>query len=251
MKKVIGINLRALRHAEFLQFIKNVLAIILTYDPAVLKVLVQYNALNGIKDTLDDLFATDTGSDITDELLQLDNARDRALTGIRDNIKSYLWHHESPKVTAAEKLLANMELYGDKINEMPLQQQTAAVDNMLKDWLEKPDMKEAVTTLGLMDWVQYLQATNETFDQRYVARAKEQSTKMPEAMKKARIEALAAYFKLRDRINALYIMEEEQPPYPTLIAEINALIRKYNDLLERRRRGEKVDITPDTTTPNA
>jgi hypothetical protein len=57
----------------------------------------------------------------------------------------------------------------------------------------------------------------------------------PENLKSKREETNQVYYELRNRIDALHLLEETAPsPYTTVINQLNALIDQYNTLLNNR-----------------
>lgn len=76
---ITGIDLAKLHNPEFLQFNRNVLSVIATGNKTTLKVAAENDALEALITQIANLFKTDTGSDITDELTALDIRRDDAI----------------------------------------------------------------------------------------------------------------------------------------------------------------------------
>lgn len=72
-----------MENAEYLQFMKDVLALTLSNDPVTLGVTLQYDALQEQLNDLDTLFQLSEASELTQELLDLDARRDRAISDIR------------------------------------------------------------------------------------------------------------------------------------------------------------------------
>lgn len=245
MKRVSGIELARLRIAELIQFFKNVLSLVLAADPAALNVQADYQNLVAITDTLDEIYKTDTGSDITDEMVELDNQRDDAYIGMRDYCKAMTRHFNPTFRIAAQAILNNLALYGEELNRKPYQEQTSIFRNFLNDWQNNPNLTSALQTLNLTAWSQQMRTINDTFDEKYIERAQERGAITPEAIKNKRIEAYDLYYVLRDVLMSHYIINRNNPtvaqPYESLIQDLNGIIKNYNDALARRENPEDED----------
>lgn len=97
-----------------------------------------------------------------------------------------------------------MALYGSGIARLNYQAETATVNNLLRDWENKPDLADAITTFNLTSWVNELKAANEEFNTKYLLRTQEYGDASPETIKTKRDETNIAYYALRDRIDALH-----------------------------------------------
>jgi len=105
MKQITGIELTKLQNPEFLQFNRNVLNIVFDNNKTTLKVVAEYDALEKLTNDIAALFKTDTGSDITDELVTLDSRRDDAITGIGLYLDALSRHNDVAIRTNANVLL--------------------------------------------------------------------------------------------------------------------------------------------------
>lgn len=236
MDQISGILLRRLRIAELIQFLLDVLGITIKAGPAALGLDARTNMLTASVNTLENLYKQDSGSDVTDELVAIDDNRDRAYIGIRDYCKAILNHFNPVKANAARLLLNNLALYGDELNRKAFQEQTSIFRNFINDWQSRPELKEAVLELQLTEWIQYLAAQNDSFAERYVARAQERGGVTPDAVNQGRLAAYQAYKRLRDAIVSHATLNEgaSGEPYRQLIRDFNGIIKNYNNALARR-----------------
>lgn len=187
------------------------------------------------------LYKKALASEKTAEILALDERRDDAVNGIYFYLLSHTYHFDAIVQQHAQFLLDNMELYGKGISRMNYQAETATINNILRDWEINPQLIAAVTALGLSQWVSELKNANTEFNSQYLSRTQEYGDANPETIKTKREETNAAYYALRNRIDALHLLAETPAsPYTSLINQLNALTDQYNVLLVNR------NLTPPT-----
>jgi len=192
------------------------------------------------------LYKKALASEKTQELLTIDERRDNAINGIYYFLLGYSYHYDADMQQKSQLLLANMALYGSGIARLNYQAETATINNLLRDWENKPDLADAITTFSLTSWVNELKTANEEFNTKYLLRTQEYGDASPETIKSKREETNAAYYALRDRIDALHLLVETPPsPYATVINQLNALTDQYNNLLINRT-GNPSPETPET-----
>ncbi|AYO56850.1 hypothetical protein CO230_01080 [Chryseobacterium sp. 6424] len=77
-----AIDLRMLRNAEYLQYMKDFAGIINLNDPASLQIVAKLTAFTEKTGELEDLFKKAQANDRTRIIMQLDERRDNAINGI-------------------------------------------------------------------------------------------------------------------------------------------------------------------------
>lgn len=235
MKQITGIELTKLHNPEFLQFHRNALKIVFDNDTNTLKVVDEYNALEKLINDIAALFKTDTGSDITDELVTLDIRRDDAITGIGFYLEAFSRYNDAAIRANANLLLQEIALYGTGIARLSYQNETATITSIVDKFNNDAALNAAVTALPLLsDWVTELKTANNLFDTKYLARAVEQGAASPDTIRAKRLEAMQAYYDLRDMINGYATTTKGAVPYPATINSINALIDDYNTTINQR-----------------
>jgi hypothetical protein len=245
-----------LQNPEFLQFNRNALQIVFNNDKTILKVDSEYNALEKLTNEIAALFKTDTGSDITDELVTLDIRRDDAITGIGFYLEALSRYNDATIKANANLLLQEIKLYGTGIARLSYQNETATITSIVDKFNNDTALKAAVTATPLLaDWVAELKTANNLFDTKYVARAVEQGAASPDTIRAKRLEAMQAYYDLRDMINGYATTTKGAVPYPATINSINALIDDYNTTINQRAalaaaaRAKESNSTPTDNTP--
>ena len=236
------------RHGEFLQFMKNVLAIYGQYDNAALQLLDQVNALQSTTDALNAVFQPQLSSELTPELSNLDIRRDKALMGIKIYLESQLYQEEANRLAAAQNLLDNYRSHGDRIDKLSYQQETAVVNALLQDWSSE-QLADDIVTLELTNWVEQLTQLNQDFDEKYVKRA--QQTAPPAEIDAKRALIREAYLELSQRTAAFSLVSPDPVQYEKIIGMLNGLIDDYNNAVTQRLSGRGSDTegsTPQTAT---
>jgi len=241
---ITAINISILRNAEYLQFMKNVNSLVQANDPGLLNVSVQLTALSDQINLLDGLFKKQLANEITQELVLIDERRDKAIMGISYVVTGYLYHFDAALAQAAAAINDSLKLYGPGIGRQNYQAETATLSSLVSDWENKPNLSDALTTLQLNDWKNELKAANTLFDQRYLARTQEYGAANPDTIKAKREEINAAYYTLRDFLNSYSIVQPSMANTKA-INEINALVDQYNTVLNNRlANGDTGEETP-------
>ena len=232
------------RHGEFLQYMKNVLQVYEPFDASALSIDAQVNALQSTTDALDAVFQQQLGSEITPELTQLDDRRDKALIGIKTYLESQLYREETDRYHAAENLLDNYRSHGDKIYRFSYQQETAVINAMLHDW-SSGQLLTDTQTLGLTPWIDLLTQLNKDFNEKYVKRAQE--TAPPAEIEAKRAAIREAYSELTQRTLAFSLVAADPTPYQKIIGMLNGLTDDYNNAVTQRLAGRGSDTEGSTS----
>lgn len=231
-----AIDLFKLRNAEYLQYMKDFTGIINLNNPAQLAIDAKLNAFVSKTDELESLYKKALANEKTQALLAIDEKRDDAVNGIYYFLMGYSYHFDPMRKQNAQILLENMALYGSGIARLNYQAETATINNLLRDWENKPELADAIILFELSSWVNEMKAANDEFNTQYLLRTQEYGDASPETIKLKREEVNVAYYALRDRIDALHLLVETPPsPYVTVINQLNALTNQYNVLLVNRK----------------
>ena len=231
---ITSIDLAKLRNAEYIQFIKGFSALVLSNDPAALKVQAQYNLLQTQLASLEAIFVTEQGSAITEEVSALDLRRDRAVTGFGLLVTALTYHFNPDTAKQAETLKKLVDKYGGGIARENYQAETAIIDNLVADLDNKPEMAAALAALQLGDWKKEMATANAAFDTAYMQRTKELGAASKDTLLALRAATNEAWYKLRDFIVSFYTINEAAEPYNKTINELNAHIDQYNTMMAGR-----------------
>lgn len=227
------------RNGEYLQFMKNVLAIYQNYDTDALHLAARVQALTSSTTTMNEVFMAATAHELTPELQLLDQRRDKALIGIRLYLDCMTYKEEDTVVKAAQLLQANYFSHGDRIEKLSYQQETAVTDALLNDWASNPSLVTAQTTINITDWVALLKDLNTQFNQLYVNRA--QTTLKPGQIEEKRTQMRTAYDELALDTMSYARITEDKTSYLEIIDDLNGLIGDYNQSVTLRLSGRSTD----------
>lgn len=222
------IELHLLRNAEYLQYVKDFSGIIALNNPSALQIDTKISELES-------LYKKALANEKTQDILLLDERRDDAINGIYYFLLEHSCHSVADKKQKAQLLLDHMALYGIGISCLNYQSKTAILNNLVRDWENKSELTNAVDAFNLSEWINEIKTVNDLFNTTCLSFTQEYGDVSPENIKTKREEVNAAYYALRDRIDALHLLVEISPlPYPTIINQLNALTDQYNVLLVNR-----------------
>lgn len=230
---ITSLNLANLRNAEFLQFGTLFSGLVVANDPVVLNVAAQHTSFKSKLDETAGLFKLEKASPLTQELVLLDERRDRAMNGLTDLITGYCNHFDGDTAKAAQLLSVNLSLYGSGVSRINTQAETSTIHGIVNDWESDPGLAAAVAKLGLAGWLAELKTANQLFEQLYLRRTQEYGAANPDTLKAKREEATAAYYELRKFIDANAVLHPSAAS-EKLTGELNALIDQYTEIIGLR-----------------
>lgn len=249
-----NIEINKLRNAEFYQLLSDILNLIKIANPITLKVEKPYAVLKSINDEIEMLFKNERGSSLTEEINKLDYRRDEAIIGITLLADSYTHHYDEVLNKHAETLLSHINSYGSSIARQSLQAETATLSNLIKDWTERKNLTDAIVALKLEAWKEELDAANKKFNEIYLQRAQETGNASESNIKTKRVEAVQAWFKLRDLLQSRHDTAlddgENVAHYIKISNSINAIVDKYVQLINTRTK-KTIEVPTDTTVTEA
>jgi hypothetical protein len=142
-----------------------------------------------------------------------------------------LSHFDPAKQQAAESLMIVFDQYGN-LTEKGYSQETASMYNFLQEM--KGKFATDVATLGLGEWVEYLEQNNLDFERLVMERNEEQSEKTSLKMKAIRRELDDCYVEIVRRFEAITILQSDHTLTP-LINKINSNVTRYRNTLAQRQ----------------
>ena len=183
-------------------------------------------------DLYDQVFNPARRSLDTEDLKNLDEARDNALGAFHEALLGLQRNPNDAKKQAARLLLLNYDTYKPDRGQEYMKE-TELIDQMLKDIADRSDLHDAVTLLGLDDYVADLSAKNEAFAA--IMRGRTASTEgyQKGAVAEARTDMEAKYQLLRQMQNVVSIYEGDTDYRPFLLA-VNAEAEHYKLILARK-----------------
>jgi len=104
-----------------------------------------------------------------------------------------------------------------------------------------------VTAVGIGGWVSELEVRNNAFAELMRERFGETADRVDIVLRDARAELDAAYLAIRERINALVVVEGEAV-YENFVRNFNAVIAKYALLVKPRSRAGRGGVETSQTS---
>jgi len=238
-----SIELQKLRHSEFLQFVTNFSELVDNNNPSELNVLKQHNDFKVAIGVFEPLFKKERVNAITQQLILLDERRDKAGTGLFTVINGYLYHYDAAVAGAAKLLADSLQIFGSGVARQNYTAETATIRKIVTNWESKPELTAALAFLGLTEWENELKSANQTFDRKYLERIEDVGAETTDTLKQKREETMVVYYELRKYLDANSVLHNS-PAYEKIISELNVLIEMNNNLLDGRLKDPDVKPAP-------
>lgn len=186
----------------------------------------------------------------TEELVDLDTARDNSLGAYHEALLGLQRNPNSEKRQAARLLLLNYDTFAPDRGQEYMKE-TELVDQMLKDIADSAEMTAAVTLLGFDDYVADLAAKNEAFAVVMASRTASTEGASKGVVAAARTQLEEKYQLFRRMLNVASIYEGDTD-YRSFILSANAEVAHYKDVLARKgvSTGSSSNSSNSGTTPS-
>ncbi len=229
--KIKDFSLNRLHNEEHFQFFTSFRDLVLSLTALSLKIELLFNlflaayvneltALNNVRKNF-----------ISDDLVLADDDRDSLFRGMSDAVKSGLNHYDPETRAAAKRLQIVLDTYGNLATK-PYDAETGGLISLIHDFTTT--YAADVAKLGLTAWVTELGLKNKAFEDLKNNRYSDIAVKTILKMKEERAKVDAIYNDIRERINALIIVEGEAN-YAAFVNEMNTRIEGYNNTIAIRR----------------
>ena len=185
-------------------------------------------------EAFDEAFAQTRKWAQTEDIETLDKERDQALSAFNAALKSMLSSPNAAKQQAARRLMFVREKYTLNPSDEYMKE-TTAIQQMVQEMEDDVQADQALTTTGLIDWLQDLKQKNQAFLQKINERTAEQAGQQKGIVREKRLLAEAAYKNVVRLINAAAIMEmPEGLDWNSPIDRLNAEVEHYRQILARK-----------------
>lgn len=222
---ILRTDLKSLRIMDFFQTQSNIAAHLNGEDLAALKL---ENTVNNTflpaLEALDEALKPFRKTGLTDPLLTHDGERDAAIVGLTAHVRLFTGYPQADKAQAAARIKLTLDKYGKKPQSLPQREQTGAMTNLLQD-LETPEKVADLERIMATPWVAWLKTANTAFETLYNERTRASATVETGKTRAARLALQEAFVLLARTIDALALLEGEQP-YKTLADNINHEVRQ-------------------------
>jgi hypothetical protein len=223
ISKTYPYNLRNDAHFQFYTEFRN---LVQKEGAENLKITPLFEAWLPLYDKEDTALKKIVKSAITAQIQEADRARDEIYTGMVETSNAALKHFSEEVRKAAIRLRILFDTYGD-VARKPLNEQTSATYNILQEL--KGKYASDTASVGIAAWVSELEVRNNAFADLMRERFDETAGRTDIVLKEVRAEVDQSYFAIREKINALVIVEGVAS-YENFIRTFNAVIAKYTSL---------------------
>lgn len=222
------------RTNEFIQFISNTLMIINEHGKDKLKIKVLYNSLNNHYKQLAAAYQQASQSDITPQLAKLDDERDEAIICLRQISEGYTNHPFEAERMAGQTVLNCIGKYGTRLYNLNYSAETAALKNLSKDLTTISECVDAIKTIGMEAVVNFMNETNEKFEELFIKRLKESSQSNAKTTTELTQLTSDVYRTLVQHVNA-HATLSPSAAYAGFVSHLNENIEYFNQIVERRK----------------
>lgn len=230
-------TLEKYRKGDLVQYLNNVLEIITQEKATTLNISKQHNDLATTLTTFNETWQVNRGSELTPQIVALDNLRDTIYLGFKTTVDAWAnYHYTEEKKNASFLISDKLKSYGTRIHSMRYQQETATLNAIINDM--ENELSQEVALLNLTDWITKLKEANTSFNEKYVERAKELSLEENGIITELRttsitqFRALKAIFEARMAV-AIADESDTVTEFTTLANQLSTLTEQYNDAVTR------------------
>ena len=228
---VENLSLRLLRNDEHFQFHTEVIREINLLGADLLGITSQFNTYVALFRKEDDALKKIVKSIYTNEIHDENIKRGDTFLGMVEINKAALRHFNEDVKTSAKNLKVVFDTYGN-VTRKPLNEETSAITNLLQDLRGR--FAADVAKVGIGAWVNELERLNISVAALIVERYNEANQKSDIVMKTARANVNDAYRAITKRVEALRLLNEEEPIYGEFIHKLNVIVEKYKNILAVR-----------------
>ncbi|RYY94405.1 MAG: hypothetical protein EOO11_17935 [Chitinophagaceae bacterium] len=238
------LSLARLNNGQLIEFLKGILAIILRFvpDPSVKLAGAQQEVQRRLA-RFEVLHKKSSGSDLSDELGEIDALRDQLLGGLFWVCDAFASNPLKPEGQKAARLLHSLLHNWGSLNDirnMEYSNQTAAINGILKDFRTKPGAAEAAALVPVAHFTDDLSGLNGRFSEVYLQRSVLASTlDEPVSFDDLRVEVRPHYAALLRRVEHECDAADGAAPWPALIAAINEYTGQFRTVIAHRAKEKK------------
>jgi hypothetical protein len=242
--KIISVKDRQLSSTEFFEFLKQLVAIIIKYDTAKLKVASAANALIAIFTSLEVALNKEKASQLTKILNELDHKRDVLISAFIAYLHAMTDFPDATVAAHAADLLQYIDGFSKNIARENQLSETTILSTITEGILNNPTRKAALIAVNGMPWVTAIATVNNDYATQYRNRISDDSSNEKiETFTVVRKKALTAYNQLISLLQSRYTTDKADALdislYETAIGDMNTLITKVNILAATSKPHEK------------
>ena len=233
MKQFSRVKLSNLRNEEWFNFYTEFRTFVEQHSAEELNIERLYATFITLYTNADEALEKIAKSGLTDEMTALDARRDDNFRGLKAAVKSASTHFDADKKAAATHLDIVFNHYGN-LAAKPINEETSALYNFVQELRGK--YVGYVQTLGVEDWVDELERSNNDFKNAVLARTQEGADKTDLQLLVVRRQTDRAYLDIIERIEAQITLEDpdSESRFAGFVKLLNTNIERYRNALNRR-----------------
>ena len=246
-RQIDSLDFNYLNQAESYQYSVDQLSRVKGSTAIMSKLQVEVNDWESATQAFDSAYRKATTAGQTKVVQDVDDERDDIYTGFTGTVNNALKSPVAAQRQAAEQLQEPIKRYGVSASA-EYQEQTMRTGQLCNDLLANYSSQLAV--LGLTEWVEALQAKNEEFKAAMIQRTNEQAGYVKSELSNLRLQMISKYRVFVKLMNVVLIYEGDTA-YATVIDQLNAEVRHYNQIISRKKPGGSGGSSDggDTPTP--
>ena len=242
--KISTLSFSSLWNGEYVRFITQIVDIFKSFDADALHLLKALGALLAMLPDLAKLQAQEMGSTITQELIELDAAREAMFISIVEQLRGHARGALAALAEHVKVMVHFFDVQGRDIAREGYNEETQRLVDLFKAYDANPKVQAAAAALNLTAYFDQLRANNEQFDAKFGERNKEKANIEhvdSEAIRAATTPVLKDLYGSIEHCSREY----DKLDYTGLANEINNLTTYYETQLHARaaRRKNGVDVS--------
>jgi len=224
-------RVEALRNEEWFQFYTEFKALVEQYGASSLNIDALFAVFVSLYADADTALEIIRKSATTQQLQEADTVRDSTFRGLVDAVKSARNHFDTVKRDAARRIQIVIEQYGN-IARKAYDDETASIYNFVQEMRGQYHMD--IMILGLLEWIDQLDASNQTFSTLMESRYAEEAGKTDLRMAEVREKTDRCYRDMIDRFDALMLVNGTEA-YAPFVTELNIRVSRFENMLSQRK----------------
>lgn len=239
--KIMTIKLSRLINEKHVQFHENVNSIIEQTTAQTLGIADLYTLYQTALTNERDSLAVIVRSELTPKIVEQDALRDDVFNVFKRTAKNYRDHYDADYRVAANLLWKIFLHYGDVCGKA-MDAETAAINDMLREFDARQDLNEALLTLNLISWKEKLAEVNNNFHKLMLERYSETAGRTNLRMKETRGETDKIYHFIVNELEKQILLCNNNSAFNKFIEELNSIIKRFKDGLAQefgRKNAEK------------
>jgi len=238
MKQINPIFLKDLPNDEHYQFQIDVKKLIDTETPTALRIIPQYQTYAAAFNREKSAIEVEQANPLSKIIKKDDIYRDMLDQGFSLFVESKTMHYDSSVRTAAERIKAILDHYGD-LRDYNYSKESSNI--LSRDQEIKTNCTDELTLIEGVEWLNNIDSASNEFLNHYGERARQEVLKNSRDVHETRMVIDPALDAIVLQINALTVVNGDGE-YDLFIDQMNYIVKHYKDLMAARRGHKKEPV---------